>query len=733
MGGKTRGLAALVAAGFEVPEGFVALPEAGAEKIIAAYRRLGTGRVAVRSSAAEEDSQHLSYAGQFETILNVEGEEALLKAVAACRASGSAARVAGYRHAVSADSATGSAAREIPVIVQRMLSPEYAGVAFVQAGGRVTVEGVAGAGDALVSGQAAPAALPAELRARVETLAREVAERLGGPQDIEWAFENGRVWLLQARPLTAALPGELPAKFRIWTATNVQEAIPRPLTPLSEEFVEVFLNQVFEISYRSFGLPQPDGPHVRFVKGRPYMSYSAIASAMSAMPGFRVENTLRMYGDGPELAPFLSYTPRPKLPTLLRMPGVIVRTMGWAVFFERRNRGNLEAVVALEEELKDVAGLSDGELLSLFRSPLTESAEVVKTMTVATALAMAGLGMLMQAGRQLAPRVSTASLTALAAGGEMQSVEPARQLAAIGRWLRAHPNSSDDHPELRALLARFFETCGFRSGNETEWAEAPWNERPGDVLRMARQLAAALPPRAPDPAPLWLRVVLWPLAAIARLWQKRREAARAVLGRGAQQMRRLLLEIGRRAHARSIIAGAADVFYLRRSEVEAVLLGDATEGLAARVESRRRRHRQLLALPPPSRLLAELPGGRLAPFQPDSGEGHALRGFAASPGRVTGRARVLKGLEEASHLQPGEILVARTTDIGWTPLFHLAAAVVTEIGAPTSHAAIVARELGVPAVVNIDRATELIQDGDLLLVDGWAGLVRIETRAGETG
>jgi pyruvate,water dikinase len=83
---------------------------------------------------------------------------------------------------------------------------------------------------------------------------------------------------------------------------------------------------------------------------------------------------------------------------------------------------------------------------------------------------------------------------------------------------------------------------------------------------------------------------------------------------------------------------------------------------------------------------------------------------------------------EAGSLQPGEILITRTTDIGWTPLFRLASAVVTEIGAPTSHAAIVAREFGLPAVVNLARITERVRTGDVLFVDGWAGLVRCVDR-----
>lgn len=102
-----------------------------------------------------------------------------------------------------------------------------------------------------------------------------------------------------------------------------------------------------------------------------------------------------------------------------------------------------------------------------------------------------------------------------------------------------------------------------------------------------------------------------------------------------------------------------------------------------------------------------------------------IRGAAGSAGKVQGRARLVDDLEKGDQLQPGEILVASFTDIGWTPLFPRAAAIVTDVGAALSHAAIVARELGIPAVVGCGNATHRIKTGDRLLVDGSQGTVEI--------
>ena len=107
---------------------------------------------------------------------------------------------------------------------------------------------------------------------------------------------------------------------------------------------------------------------------------------------------------------------------------------------------------------------------------------------------------------------------------------------------------------------------------------------------------------------------------------------------------------------------------------------------------------------------------------PPSG-GDVMRGLPASAGVVEGRARVLFREEDMDSLQPGEVLVVHTTDVGWTPLFLVAAGVVTELGGPLSHAAVVAREFGVPTVVNVVGATRVLRTGDVLRVDGDRGTV----------
>jgi len=740
VGGKARGLAKLLASGFPVPDGFVALPEAQAAEIVAAYRRLGAERVAVRSSADVEDAALLSYAGQFATFLDVGDEATLLDGVAACRGSAEGDRSRNYR--VGARIAV---TPRMCVIVQRMLEPAYAGVVFAEPGGPTVVEGIAGLGDRLVSGRSAPSPLPDDVRRRIERMAREAAERLGGAQDIEWAFERGRVWLLQARPVTAPLPAPLPRRVRLWTAANFQEAIPRPLTPLSEELTRENINRIFSHFFAANGLPEPDGPVERLVRGRFYMSLSAVASSVSAMPGYGVENMLRMFGERPELAPHVLYRRASRLGFLARLPAVLARFASWACLARRRTQKAREIARALDADVRRAIATDAGEaaLLALCRSMTARIEPAVETVAVSASQASTFLDLLMGTARRLAPDVPSSQVAAMAATGTMESLEPSRRLASIATWIRENPDRDDRAPELQWLLADFMEACGFRSENEAELANPRWHERPEEVLRLARQLAAlpvdfaaaqrvsAVP--ATGGRPLDTRRaafrILSLLAQPAGAWQRRREEARAVLVRYSGSLRCLLLAIGSRLAAHETLDRAADIFYLRRREIEDLLAGPTVTAdrtlMRSLVSSRQEEHRRLLSLPAPPRLLAELPDGRCVPFEPEAQSGEILRGFGASPGRIGGRARVLHDIGRAGDLEPGEILVTRTTDIGWTPLFQIAAAVVTEIGALASHAAIVARELGLPAVVNLDRATERIRSGDRLFVDGWAGTVRI--------
>ncbi len=336
--------------------------------------------------------------------------------------------------------------------------------------------------------------------------------------------------------------------------------------------------------------------------------------------------------------------------------------------------------------------------------------------------------------------------------------------------LRAEPEAA----ATLAALERFLADFGHRGADEFELAAPRWSEDLSFVLATLRAYLQA--PAAADPYAQLARqhrqraaaerearrrmqshpihqVVpyRWLLFRLALREARRllpmRENPKHHFLRYVAELRRTVLALADRLVAHGLLAERDDVFYLTLDELtaaaETATRGQAAPGLPDIVAARRALYARYRAWTPPEavpgdaveRLERELatapvpPVSGPAPAEPGGTDGWVLRGIAASGGVVTGRARVARTLEEGMAIQAGEVLVAPFTDPGWTPLFAVAAAVVTDLGGVLSHGAIVAREYGIPAVVNTRHATARIRTGQTVTVDGDAGAVRIEGSA----
>jgi pyruvate,water dikinase len=274
-----------------------------------------------------------------------------------------------------------------------------------------------------------------------------------------------------------------------------------------------------------------------------------------------------------------------------------------------------------------------------------------------------------------------------------------------------------------------------RPAEDPEWLDrqlAVYRENPVDVEDLLarrradfeaawQRLQARYPQRAPK-----LRRQIGQIGPAARM----REAVRDEVTRLLWVEREWALRAG------DLTGLGDDIFLLTIDEVLALLSGD--DAATVHIPARRETYARYRALPPYPMIIR----GPFDPFQwaadPNRrndiydataaaplSTSDTITGFAGAAGRVEGRVRVLDGPEQGDQLQPGEILVAVTTNVGWTPLFPRAAAVVTDVGAPLSHAAIVARELGIPAVVGCGSATTRLRSGDRVRVDGGRGTVEI--------
>ena len=218
--------------------------------------------------------------------------------------------------------------------------------------------------------------------------------------------------------------------------------------------------------------------------------------------------------------------------------------------------------------------------------------------------------------------------------------------------------------------------------------------------------------------------------------------------RAMYNVRRVLLALGRRLAAAGVIDAPADVLFLWLAELKAAAQDPSRVRRQEVVAERKSEMAHFAAIKPPSmlgtlplmpppteepltRAYAKTSGGMAAAAS--SRDPGVLRGNAGSPGTVRGPAKVVRSLAEAGKLRPGDILVAETTAPPWTPLFATAAAVVTDVGGVLSHCAVVAREYRIPTVVGTGHATEIIQDGQVIEVDGDAGLVRVLEQLQDVG
>jgi pyruvate,water dikinase len=776
-GGKGRTLARLYQAGYRVPDGFIILTTAfaGDELTKAAWAQVQAhlarmrradrdDSFAVRSSALSEDSAQASFAGEFETVLDVRTDDDIRQAIHAVRRSRHNTRVQAYSQAQGLEETE----HEIAIVVQRLIRADLSGVLFTAdpvTGDlmRMTGNFVQGLGEALVSGQANPQTFtlarpkgtysgPAELNRRARSLYRNACrleKELGSPQDIEWAIAGGRLYILQSRPITTlggykADTGEWNDSFRgnfLWSGTNLVENAPHVLTPFTCSLRKGLVYAGVDLSDgSSMGV---DGyPLAGIIGGRGYMNLSIQVSATRPFFGGdsrkALHQTTAWWGDIPEdwdipLVPISPWTwwtkvlPR-MIPLVMKMarvrkkiPQFVVENPRWCAVMGQRirqaeNRAELTAL--LRDEIKPYclyaffltnAGAGAADVTNRLESELRELVGADDANTLLSNLS--GLSSQLES---LGPMIGLGKV----ARGEMSR----------DAYLEAYGHRGVDENEY--AWPRPLEDSTWLDRQLVEFAKAPVEIE----ALFARQQAAfaAAWERFCECHPHKVKSIRRRLEKAAQA-ARQREAVRSEATRSSIVIRAFALRAG------ELTGVGEDVFFLTIDEVLSLLAGD--DSARRFLPTRKETYERYRALPPYPTIIA----GRFDPFQwaadpnrrsdiynanaplaPHSpGTANIIKGFAGALGVVEGTVRRLDRLEDSDQFQAGEILVTTLTNIGWTPLFPRAAAIITDLGAPLSHAAIVARELGIPAVVGCSDATMRLKTGDRVRVDGGKGLVEI--------
>jgi rifampicin phosphotransferase len=606
------------------------------------------------------------------------------------------------------------------------------------------------------AGQRAAAVLSPGQAGQLARVGLAIEELCGGPADVEWALAAGELFVVQARPITtrvgiggAAAPGAGAAAVAgtagpdeqwndslggdyLWTNGNLGEAIPDVMTPATWSALQLLMSGQFippsVPGYRGYGR----------IGGRFYLNVSMTIS-LEALIGFRPGRLIAVLGPVFGRLPPAREIPRVRLPRWKVFRLMVART---ATRVRRMNAcqkrlpefvvdgpdrcGQLRTQIGQTAEVAALTDLWQDKVGPL----LEESGDML-----AAATAHDGTKWL-SVPAKLARLVGEADAALLLSGQQpgnslLASLGPVVGLAQLAR------GEID-----RDTFARQY---GHRSPHEVELSTPRPAEEPGWIDRQlaalhgtARDAGSLLASQEAARAATWERlaqcdpkrasaarklITRW--APIARA----REAVRSELVRSIWVARDWVL------HAGALTGHGEDLFFLEIPEIFGVLRGDPAP--LATVPARRATYERYRMLPPypalirgrfdPVRWAAD-PNRRSDYYQERAQAatpGGTITGFPGAAGVVEGIARVLRTPEEAAQLGDGEVLVTTVTNIGWTPVFPRAAAVVTDVGAPLSHAAIVARELGIPAVVGCGNATMRLHSGDRVKVDGSNGTVEV--------
>lgn len=638
---------------------------------------------------------------------------------------------------------------------------------------RAAVVGEAGVMEVPVKEPDSPA-LTSERIAELASVAKRLEQIEDVPWDIEFACEGDHVWIVQARHVTGRGFPEGGDASTVWSSCNVGEALPGVATPFTWSVAGDYSESGFRKAFGTLGCSVPK--HARLVgnvHGRFYLNLTEFMRIAAQVPWLDPRTLVELGGGsgGDELASQVGEVSHKgffaRLPlTATRLLREQLRLDDHVSKFEHEAERSFRLHNAL-----DLAILPDDGIARKLRDVqalLERTGDVMLTCAssaLGTHIILKGVLSRVEpdAAEKLAHDLTRGIRdleSARPAIGVMRIVDLARRDAEARKMLvqeGASVSALPEGPAKRALVS-FLDLYGDRAVREAELSTPRWKEDPRPVFAMIRvalrgeardvepQLARAkaeadaemqrLVPRLRFAEQTLVRHLITRAQKAARRREQMRTQVTRVLGMlrdvaldADRRLLRLVPELARdwaELRAKGSPVGAIHtVFFLTVDEVVNALRASRTD-LAPLVRARRAEFMRDQARPdPPATFIGAPPSVKLPPAG-----GDVMRGTGASSGVVEGRARVLLSASQMSELEPGEVLVVHTTDVGWTPLFCIAAGVVTELGGPLSHAAVVARELAVPSVVNVDGVTRALKTGDRVRVDGDRGVVeRLPTKA----
>jgi pyruvate,water dikinase len=708
-----------------------------------------TRSYAVRSSASVEDTADRSFAGQFSTVLDVQGIDDVLDAIRRVWQSAQSPAVQAYR---SQQAAPLDTVLRMAVIVQQMVPAVAAGVAFSQNPltglDEVVVEAVPGRGDALVQDGVTPQrwvnkwgewlhtpsqpSVPLAVIQEVVARTRRLAKAFGRPVDLEWVYDGSMVFWLQLREITAR------DQVTIYSNRIAREVLPGLIKPLVWSINVPMVNSAWVRFFGEVIGPNDIDPHAlaRSFYYRAYFNMSVVGDIFEALgfPRASLELLIGLGNRGSEKPRF-----KPTRRTYTHVPRML-RFVADKWRFDRRVEEFLPAMWEQYRALqsKDIAYLREGELLPAIGQLKVLGEETAYFNIVVPLLMQAYHGVLRSQLAGCGIDLDDVDLTA-----DLPALEALDPNAFLARLQAQYARLSDEARqsirdggyddfvampgvgELQQGVDEFLTRFGHFSDSGNDFSSTPWRASPDIVLRMVadfQTVAADGPARAdfdalrlPAVRRPWLRV----LAGRARRFRLYREQISSLFTFGYGLLRDYFLALGAHFVQRGLLAQPDDIYFLSWDEVVAAVQ-HATPGasLAEQAATRRQDMETVRHVVLPEVIYGD------APPPLEARVFTQLTGVPTARGYYQGPVRVVQGIHDFAKVCPGDVLVIPFSDVGWTPLFAKAGAVIAESGGMLSHSSIIAREYRIPAVVSVAGALQLA-DNTRVTVDGYRGEVVI--------
>ena len=766
IGGKALNLSRLQRKGFPVPLTHVCLWEAHARYLHDDTDLVGTLQAelarkvnpqlsyAVRSSANIEDGQERSFAGQFKSVLDVRGVPGLLQAMWSIWATTQSAAVWAYleKQALGADTL------RMAVLIQEMVTPVVSGVAFsrnpVNGVDEIVVEAVRGSGTALVQQGVTPSrwthrwgqwqTQPEQTeidRAVIEaivTQTRRIAGAFRRPVDLEWVYDGRCVYWVQLREITSA------RHLRIYSDRIAKEMLPGIIKPLiwsvNVPLVTGCWGQILTELVGSIDLV-PESLAKSFYY-RTYFDMGTLGDIFErlSLPRESLE-MLMLDSQGSMGSMKMGFHPSAR--SLALLPRLAAFTVDkW--FFSRRIDQTLPGLEAHYRALPigQAAQMTASELLTAIDELYALNQRTAYFNIMGPLLMFMYVGTLRGQLKKLGLEFADFDLTRALDG--LERYDPNAHLCRLYQQFTQLPPDaqarirSSDYAAFRQLpglsefqsgVETFLQQFGHLSDSGNDFSATPWRETPDLILQTVvgyERAEETRPAKAGfDDLPIsglrrWGMRLIYQRARQFRLF---RERISSLYTYGYGLFRVYFRALGEHFVRRGQLHAWDDIFYLEQSEIrKAVADPAAGSDYAARVAGRRNEIEQVREVSLPSVVY-----GQTAP-PPVTTCGLRLRGTAASPGFYTGAARVVGGIQDFAKVRAGDVLVIPYSDVGWTPLFARAGAVIAESGGMLSHSSIIAREYNLPAVVSVREAHGL-RDDMQVSVNGFTGEIVIVQEA----